>query len=74
MAATTVSPAASYAMLPTFEDLHSRLCRELARLRVKGACLAIAGADPEALAGVQANLRALCDEFATWRESHQEVT
>jgi hypothetical protein len=74
MAATTLSPAARYEPLPTFEDLQERLRRETARLHVKRECLAIAGADARALDGVQANLRALCVDFAAWRERHQEVT
>ena len=70
MVPATLSP---YAMLPTFEDLHSRLRREVARLRVKGAYLAIAGAHTRLLADVQANLLTLCADFAAWRDQHLEV-
>jgi hypothetical protein len=55
---------------PTFEELLTKLRRELLRLRIKAAT----GADAQALYGVQSNLRAICDDFATWRERHQEVT
>jgi hypothetical protein len=67
--ATDTAISSPYRLHPTFEDLNSRLRREVLRLRIKAAT----GADAQALAGVQANLRALCDEFAAWRERHLEV-
>ncbi len=76
MAMTTVTPAAPYAMPPTFEDLQERLRRETARVRVKRVC-AIATGEKQAaqdLAGLHANLRALADDFAAWRARHPGVT